>query len=399
MLLAVPLTQSRRPPIWFLYSVTSVGILANTMITPNIPDVLAEFDRSDAAAGLLVASGALPGVLLAPIIGVLADRFGRKRVLLPCLLLFGCGALLASLAPSYTILIAGRLLQGAGGAGLINLALVLIGDNWDGLDRTRLIGRNSAVLTAALAVLPLLSGAIAEATSWRVSVAVGLLALPVAVTGVFLLPDSRPSSTASIGRQLRGALDAARQPVLLFVFAAGFLLFVVIFGVLLTALPVHLEERFDLGPGARGLVLSLTAVGAIVMSFNLGRIREVVPLRPLLVASSVFIVAAALGLALAPILALVVVATVLYGFGDGIVIPALQDVASTIPAADQRASVMAAWVVAIRLGQTVGPIGAALIFAEWSTSIAMIVGAGIFALVGVMFVFGPIDDDIMIAAD
>ncbi len=391
----MPSTETRRPPIWFLFSVTGVGVLANTMITPNIPDILDAFDRSDGAAGLLVASGALPGVLLAPVIGVLADRFGRKRVLLPCLLLFACGALLGALAPSYSALIGGRLLQGAGGAGLINLALVLIADNWEGLDRTKLIGRNSAVLTAALAVLPLLSGVIAETSSWRASIAVGIVAAPVAAAGLFLLPEARPSSNTSVSRQLRGALAATRQPVLLFVFAAGFLLFVVIFGVFLTAFPVHLEERFGLGPGTRGLVLSFSALGAIVVSFNLGRIRAAVPLRLLLVVSSGCVVASALGLATAPVLGLVLLATVLYGFGDGVLIPALQDVASSVSEPEQRASVMAAWVVAVRAGQTVGPIGAALIFAQWSTSTAMIIGALIFAAVGVMFLFGPIDDELM----
>jgi MFS family permease len=376
-----------------MYSVTGVGLLANTMITPNIPDVLADLGRSDGSAGFLVASGALPGVILAPVIGILADRFGRKRVLLPCLLLFAIGSLVGSLAPNFETLIAGRLLQGAGGAGLINLALVLIGDHWDGLDRTRLIGRNSAVLTFSLAVLPLVSGLIAEVGSWRASVAVGLFALPVAAAGLIVLPDSKPGVTITVRQQIRGAVQASRRPILLFVFLAIFLLFVVIFGVFLTALPVHLEEEFGLGPGARGLVLSLSALGAVVTSFNLGRLREVVPLRALLVVSCLLIAMAAFGVAVAPILALVIVAMLLYGVGDGIIIPALQDVASSVPKAEQRASVMAAWVVAVRLGQTVGPLGAALIFARSSTSVAMLVGAAVFAVVALMFTVGPVDDE------
>ena len=82
----------------------------------------------------------------------------------------------------------------------------------------------------------------------------------------------------------------------------------------------------------------------------------------------------------------------LYGFGDGSLIPALQDVASSIPRADQRASVLGAWVVSVRAGQTVGPLGAALLFATYSTEVAMIVGASIFVVVGLLFLFGPIDD-------
>lgn len=399
MLGPVVKTSVKRPPIWYLFSVTSVGILANTMITPNIPDVLEDLGQSDGSAGFLVASGALPGVILAPLFGVLADRFGRKRVLLPCLVLFGLGALAGALAPDFRTLIIARLIQGAGGAALINLALVIIGDNWSGLERTKLIGRNSAVLTLALAVLPSFSGFIAELTSWRVSIAVGLMGLPVAGLGWFLLPDSAPRETTTVRTQLRGAFVEVRKPVLLFVFAAGFLLFVVIFGVFLTALPVHLEQEFGLGPGARGLVLSLSAVGATVVSFNLGRIRSVIPLRVLLWVCCLFVSIAAFGVALASVLLLAVLAMLLYGFGEGSLIPALQDVASSVPPPEQRASVMGAWVVAIRFGQTVGPIGAAALFARYSTSVAMLTGAVIFLGVGLMFVFGPIDDQAMGAED
>ena len=140
----------RRPSIWLIYSITLAGILANSLVTPNIPDILADLGQPDSRAGLLVASGPSPGIFLAPIMGVLADRFGRRRVLLPCLIIFTLGGLGAAIAPTFGFLIAARLLQGVGSSGLINLAVVLIADNWDGEARTKLIGRNSAVLTLSL---------------------------------------------------------------------------------------------------------------------------------------------------------------------------------------------------------------------------------------------------------
>lgn len=384
----------KRPPVWFLFMVTGVGILANTMLTPNVPDVLADFGRSSGSAGILVGSGSLPGVIMAPVVGILADRYGRKRVLLPCLVVFGVGAIVAAFAPSFWAVIAGRLIQGVGSAGTINLAVVLIGDFWSGLDRTRLIGRNSAVLTALLAILPSVSGGIAEVANWRASIAVGILAIPVAGIGWFRLPDTQPRAIRTFRDQLQAALIEVRRPVLSITFLAGFALFVVIFGVFLTALPVHLEEQFDLGPGLRGLFLSLPAVGAVIVSFNLGRIRRVMAIRSLLVVASLLISIAAFGLASAPTLLLVVVAMLLYGLGEGAVIPALQDVASAVPPPEQRGAVIAAWVSAVRLGQTVGPVGAAALFAATSTSVAMLTGAVIFLAVAVLFMIGPVDESV-----
>ncbi|MGA7096438.1 MAG: hypothetical protein WB245_02600, partial [Acidimicrobiia bacterium] len=63
---------------------------------------------------------------------------------------------LAALAPTFNLLLLARLVQGIGSSGLVNLAVVLIGDHWSGVERTRLVGRNSAVLTIGLAGLPLL---------------------------------------------------------------------------------------------------------------------------------------------------------------------------------------------------------------------------------------------------
>ena len=48
---------ARRPPVAFIFAVTVTGILANTLLSPLLPDILAEFDQPDSRAGLLVAIG------------------------------------------------------------------------------------------------------------------------------------------------------------------------------------------------------------------------------------------------------------------------------------------------------------------------------------------------------
>ena len=135
------------------------------------------------------------------------------------------------------------------------------------------------------------------------------------------------------------------------------MLFTVIFGVFLTALPVHLDEKFGLSAGPRGLILSTFAIGATIASFNLGRMRARWSARTMLVGASVVIAVTAAGLGLAPTVALVVVASIAYGLGDGTAIPAMQDLVTAAAPDEQRASVMAAWVSGIRLGQTIGPLG------------------------------------------
>lgn len=381
------------PRLWLIFAVTLTGVIANSVLTANLPDILSDLGQADSRAGILVAVGPMPGVLMAPIVGVLADRYGRRRILVPCLVLFGVGALLSAVAPSFQLLLLARFLQGVGGAGLINLAVVLIGDHWTGLERTKLIGRNSGVLTIGLLLLPSFGGLIGEVASWRYALALGVVSWPIAAVAWRTLPTTRSGPERTIGAQLRGTVAVLRQPTVLTILLSGVLLFTVIFGVFLTALPVHLEDQFGLGPGSRGLVLSVFAIGASVTAFNLGRIRQRVSARHLLVGSSILIAVAAAAIGTAPTVALVVLAAVLYGLGDGAAIPALQDLITSSAPDDQRASVMAAWVSGIRLGQTVGPIGAAALFAATSTQTTILVGAGLFAALAVLMAVAPINPD------
>ena len=70
------------------------------------------FDQPDSRAGVFVAAGTLPGIVMAPVIGVLADRFGRRAVLVPCLVAFGVFGLLSALAPTFPALLAAAAVPG-----------------------------------------------------------------------------------------------------------------------------------------------------------------------------------------------------------------------------------------------------------------------------------------------
>lgn len=384
--------NSRRPPLWFIFSVTVSGILATTLLTPNIPDILADLDQHKSGAGLLVASSSFPGIFVAPMVGIAADRVGRRKILLPCLVIFGVAGLASAFAPTFQWLLALRVVQGVGGAGLINLVVVMIGDHWTGNARTSLIGRNSAVLTICLAVIPALSGILAEVAHWRWSLALAGLALPVAAIGYRVMPAVDYRSTRTLGDQVRATTVALRQPIIVAVVMASFLLFFVIFGVFLTILPVHLEEQFGLGPAGLGLVLSTAAIGSTAAGFNLGKVRAKFSIRTVFVWSGALISGAAMVIGIAPTIVLVVVASIFYGVGEGLTVPALQDVMVITAPEDQRASVMASFVAAVRIGQTLGPIAAGAMLNATTTTVAMMAGAVLFTVVTLGFQLGPIDD-------
>src|SRR5439155_14166545 len=87
-----------RPPFGLIVSITVTGIMANTLITPAVPDIRDAFGVGTAAAGLLLAAATAPGIALAPVLGLLADRYGRREVVVPCLALFGVAGGLSAFA-------------------------------------------------------------------------------------------------------------------------------------------------------------------------------------------------------------------------------------------------------------------------------------------------------------
>lgn len=344
-----------------MFAVTLVGISANSLIGPVVPDIISSLGAGEGAAGLIVASASLPGIIFAPTIGVMADRWGRRRVLVPCLVLFGTAGALSAAAPSVGVLVAARVAQGAGGAGLINLAIVIISDHTTGLERARWIGRNAAVLTVGLLVLPPVGGALAEVGGWRLALtpyAAGVVV--AAVAWRWMPPDAdRHRSDGPLLSQLVDALRCLRQPALRRIVVVGVVLFMLLFGLQLTALPLLLEDRFGAGPGLRGLLLAVTAVASTLVSVNLARLRARFGPGTLVAAGLVAFAAAFVVIGTAGTLVAVVGAMLVVGVGEGLTIPTLQDAAAEEAPEHQRGAVLSLWVGGVRAGQSAGPLAVA----------------------------------------
>ena len=381
--------MGRRPPLVFIFTVTLTGILNNTLISPALPDILDEFATPAPRAGTLVAAGSVAGIIVAPLVGFLADRYGRRVVLSSCLAIFGLFGGGAALSPSFDFLLVMRLLQGVGSAGLVNLAVVLIGDHWSGGARTKLVGRNASVLTVGLAALPLISGAVTETFGWRYALAVYTVGLVMAAVSWMVLDAGRPERIPRLKDQVSGVGDVVRQPAVALLLLAGFLVFVMIFGLFLTVFPVHLAEQFGLEAGTRGILIAVPAVGSTVMAFNLGRIRAVLSTRAVVVLAGLGFVAAFLTIGLAAGIAFLVAGAILYGASQGTLIPSLQDEAMEASPSEHRGAVLAVWVSAARMGQTAGPLIAGVALSVMSTGTVFMVGSSVAGLIFLIGLLGP----------
>jgi EmrB/QacA subfamily drug resistance transporter len=139
--------------------------------------------------------------------GGLADRVGRRRILLIGLALFSSASLACSAAPAVGVLIAFRAIQGLGGAMLNPVAMAIIANTFtDPRERAHAIGIRGAMFGVSMAFGPLLGGLLTETVGWRsiflINVPLGLAA--IVLTRV-LVPESRaahPRAFDPIGQTL-----------------------------------------------------------------------------------------------------------------------------------------------------------------------------------------------------
>lgn len=382
--------MSRRPPLPFIFAVTLTGILNNTLVTPALPDILEDLGVSSDRSGLLVAAGSTAGIVMAPVVGILADRYGRRVVLTACLTVFGVFGGLGALAPTFPLLLVARFLQGFGSAGLINLAVVLIGDNWSGSERTRILGRNSAVLTIGLASMPSVSGGVTELAGWRVTFGLYTIALLTAGIAWLVLDGRRPADPPRVRDQIAGAATVVRTPIVITTITAGFFMFILIFGLMLTVIPVHLAEEFGLSAGARGLFISIPSITSTIIAFNLGRVRAVLSPRSTVMVGSVIFLGVFVAFGTVPTLVGMVVAALVYGAAQGALIPTLQDLNIAGAPNEHRGAVVAVWVGAARLGQTLGPLLAGVGLSLVGSGSTLVIGSTIALVVFAAAYLGPL---------
>jgi MFS transporter, DHA2 family, multidrug resistance protein len=174
-------------------SVLVVG-LDGTILSVALPTLGRSLDASTgqlqwfvAAYTLVFAAALVPG-------GMLGDRYGRKKMLIVSLLLFGVASIACALAPSAGAFIAARGLLGLGGAIMLPMVLGLLPVMFDEAERSRAIGAITAAAMLGYPIGPLLGGWMLTKFDWSWVFLINLPVVALAVVAVIvLLPESRSS--------------------------------------------------------------------------------------------------------------------------------------------------------------------------------------------------------------
>jgi EmrB/QacA subfamily drug resistance transporter len=179
--------QTRR---WWVLTGASTGLfilmLDSTTLPLALPSIRLELGASSSGLQWVQNVYLLTMAALVVTLGRLGDMLGRKRIFQLGLLAFGAGSVIAATADSVAQLIAGRAVQGAGGAALLALSLAIASLAFPPDERPRAVGIWAAVSAIALAIGPLVGGTAVELVSLRLIfwLALPLVALALVITAV-----------------------------------------------------------------------------------------------------------------------------------------------------------------------------------------------------------------------
>ncbi len=369
-----------------LLGITVLGVMGVSVILPVLPKMAETFGLSPAEAGLIIACFTLPGAMLTPVAGILADRFGRRAIMLPGLCLFAAGGMGCALSASLSSLLFFRVVQGIGAAPLGILYGTLVGDAYPEERRPHMMGIVGACISLATAVYPFVGGLLGE-LHWTCPFWLSLLALPVGILAL-RVPLVGPRHDMDWHVYAQESRTIICHPATLGLFSLTFLCFCILYGPTITYVPMLADELYGASPARIGGVFTLASLGTALIAFNLARLGTLFGHRQLLFcAVGCYLVAQGLMLILPPLGSscwILMLPVFLGGAAQGITFPLLTSRMTSLAPTRNRAIVMAMNGTVLRLSQSVAPLlfGLGWAFAGWRGPYAM--GVATALLVGLL---------------
>ncbi len=367
-----------------IFGITLMAVLGVSSIAPVLPDIQQHFMITKQKTALLIAVFTLPGMLFSPLIGILADRLGRRLVVSVALFIFGITGSLCAFIPDFNFLLLMRFLQGTGGAALATLNVTLIGDLFEGNKRSTAMGYNASILSIGTATYPFIGGSLAI-LGWNYPFLLSALAVPIGllVLAKIKLPDHR--SQENLGKYLINALKQMYRKDIIAIFSLSLLTFIILYGGLVTYFPFYLKQNFNFGSLEIGIALATVSVFTAISSSQLGKLSKrfsntfILTLAFILYFISLFII---------PFInnvIMLIVPMLIFGLAQGINIPNLHSMLAGKAPGSYRAAFMSINGSVLRGGQTLGPAIVGVFYNYWGIH-GLFWGCAILALIGILII-------------
>lgn len=367
--------------------VSSMGSIAS----PALPAMTGTLGIDPARIGLVFTAFTLPAIFALPAVGVIADMYSRRAVVVPGLLLFGVAGLAVGLVTEFWAILVLRGLQGIGYTAFNALTVALLGDRLTGQPESAAQGVRVLLNKLTGFVGPTVAGVLA-AIAWNYPFFLYGLAIPVGLLVYRYLGQPEESDGTAVAanggerRSLASYLQEmgglVRDPFIAAILAGGFVRMVLKYA-LYTFLALAVVQQYDGSVGYAGFLVGLySLIGAVVASQS-ARFTGVLSHSYALVAGFAIAGIAFVAFPLAGGLVALTALVLVHGVGEGIINPVHKSIMSQSVTADVRAGLVTTNAIVQNTAKTITPValGGVLVVLGESAYDQLFLLTGVFTLV------------------
>jgi len=357
--------------------------LFSRAVDPVIPQIAADLNVHVNTVALLSTAFTLPYALVQPVLGTIADFFGKTRLMNASLVIVSLAGLVCALATSFELLVAMRIVAGMLAGGIFPIGMALIGDLMPVEKRQVAIGRLLAVGLTGNVLGASLAGAIGDLFGWRAVFAIiSMFGLITAIAAFFAFrgfvrPEPKPFNRAAVLANFRGIFADPRAKVC---FGSVFFEAIFVHG-LFPFVAVLLVASGQPSAAVAGLLIGCFALGGVVYSVSVPWIVARITEPRLMILGGTFAAAALALIALQFSWVTQIGLYALFGFGFYLLHSCIQ-VHVTDLSQTARGAAMSLHSTFFFLGQAIGPVVYSYGYAHGGMETTMFIGAGVLIAIG-----------------
>ncbi|WP_028403188.1 MFS transporter [Ectobacillus panaciterrae] len=262
-----------------LSSVPLVMTLGNSMLIPVLPTIEKKLHVTPFQVSMIITIYSIVAILLIPVAGYLSDRWGRKKVIIPSLLIAGIGGVVTGWASwkmenPYMLILIGRVIQGIGSAGAMPVVIPCVGDMFqDEKQVSSGLGLIETSNTFGKVLSPILGSALAAVVWFLPFWLIPVLSVLAILLILFLVkPPKQEQKPLPLKPFVQSVWSTLRQKGrwLVTIFVLGAVIMFVLFGILFY-LSTILEKQYHIGGVWKGCILAIPLAALSLCSYITGR--------------------------------------------------------------------------------------------------------------------------------
>ncbi|KAF3887660.1 MULTISPECIES: MFS transporter [Nostocales] len=368
--------SKQAPTLLVLLAAGCLTSMTGGIVAPVFPEIVEQLRIDPGWAGTLVSVHTLMTALSSPVLGILADRIGKLRVLIFSLVCYGLFGTAGGLMQSFDSLLWTRALLGVSNGGIAAASIGLLGGMYEGESRSRVMGYATSALATASIIFPLLGGWVGS-VHWRFAFCLYVLALPVALAASLILRKRKFQQAKTLDlTNTQNLTTSLLKPSVLMLFL-GLGLASAMFYVVIVYAPLYFKVAIGANTVLNGAILASRAIGAAIVS----AVGASLLAKKLGVTRAIGVGFGLMALTLIAIphlehVQLALFTALLFGMGFGIVMPNLYSILSDLSPVNQRSGILAIGTGVSSLGQFLSPV---FLGPVWKSS-----GAVVFYVAGVV---------------